>query len=167
VSCDKLSSREWVVLPESVFISGMGQHHGKAEYLNPCAVLPCKGDGTHVNLCLFGRGQLLHRLIAAQTALTRNGMLFPQPGDITAHSTLGDHRRSLVLLIEPVVNLGTGQIRVLFQPGEDLLLVAGSRTVSHVPVEVLKRIGVISRCHIPVPFDGPEVDLQLVSSPGF
>lgn len=56
---------------------------------------------------------------------------------------------------------------MLFQPEEDILLIAGSGAVPHVPAAVFKSGGIISRRHIPVPGNGTEVDLQFVCSTGF
>lgn len=56
---------------------------------------------------------------------------------------------------------------MLFQPEQDILLIAGSGAVLHVPAAVFKSSGIISRRHIPVPGNGTEVDLKLVCSTGF
>ena len=108
VSGDKLRCGKGMILPERILIPGVRQDHGKAVNFDLSSAVPGQGDRPHVHLRLLSGWQFLYRLIAAEGTFAWDGMLLPQPGNVTAHGAFRDLWRGLIFFIEPVINLCAG-----------------------------------------------------------
>ena len=112
VGCYELGRCKRMVLPKGIFIPGMRQDHGKTVNLDLAAVLTVQRGRPHIHLCLFSRRQFLYGLIAAERSAPWDGMLLTQPGNVTAHGAFRHNRLLPILFMKPVINLGTGKIRM-------------------------------------------------------